>query len=127
MSSEKHDRRYLQDRLREEIDRHARYGHEFSIIVFEAQPVAAGASMRQRMEEAIEALRPQLRPSDVVARAFEDAIALLLVETSAPGARDALIRVRSRLAPIGLAWHVTTLTYPQDAPRIAALPLATAA
>jgi GGDEF domain-containing protein len=128
MSTIDHDRRYLQDRLREEIDRHARYGHPFAVVVLEALPAADGIPVRQRVDAAIEALRSQLRPSDVIARAFEDVIALLLVETDAAGAHDALLRLRGRLARIGpAAWRITSYNYPKDATRIAALPLATAA
>ena len=128
MTAIKHDRRYLQDRLAEEINRHARHGHPFAVIVLEAQPAADGASVRQRLDAAIEALVSQLRPSDVVARAFEDVIGILLVETDPSGAQDALLRLRGRLAFIGgTAWHITVYSYPKDAETIAALPLATAA
>lgn len=128
MSATKHDRRYLQDRLAEEINRHARHGHPFSMIVLEAQPAADGVSVRQRLDAAIEALTPQLRPSDVIARAFEDVIGILLVETDAPGAQDALLRLRGRLAFIGgTSWQITTYSYPRDAEAIAVSPLATAA
>jgi GGDEF domain-containing protein len=128
MTTPNHDRRYLQDRLAEEVDRYARHQHPFALFVFEAQPIADGISVRHRLNEAIESMRPQLRPSDVIARVFEDAIAVLLVETDANGAKHALLRLRGRLATLGsLAWRIETYAYPRDAESIAALPLATAA
>jgi len=128
MTTANHDRRYLQDRIREEIDRQSRHGHPFAIFVFEAQPMADGATVRHRVNEAIESIRPQLRPSDVIARVFEDAIAVLLVETDAWGAKHALLRLRGRLATLGsLAWRIETYVYPKDAQAIESLPLSTAA
>jgi GGDEF domain-containing protein len=128
MTTSNHDRRYLQDRIGEEIARHARYGHPFALFVFEAQPIADGVSVRHRVNEAIESMRPQLRPSDVIARVFEDAIAVLLVETDADGAKHTLLRLRGRLATLGsLSWRVDTYVYPRDDETIAALPLSTAA
>jgi GGDEF domain-containing protein len=128
MSATNHDRRYLQDRIGEEIDRHSRHGHPFALFVFEAQTVADGVSVRHRINEAIEAIRPQLRPSDVIARVFEDALAVMLVETDAEGAKHALLRLRGRLATLGsLAWRIETYNYPHDSETIATLPLSTAA
>ncbi len=128
MTSAYHDRRHLQDRIREEIDRAARYGHPFAIFVFEAQPIADGVTVRHRVNEAIESIRPQLRPSDVIARVFEDAIAVLLVETDAWGAKHALLRLRGRLATLGSrAWRIEMYVYPKDAQAIESLPLSTAA
>ena len=128
MTAANHDRRYLQDRLAEEVDRYARHGHPFALFVFEAQPIADGVTVRHRVNEAIEAVRPQMRPSDVIARVFEDAFAVLLVETDAEGAKHALLRLRGRLATLGsLAWHIETYAYPRDAESIAGLPLSTAA
>jgi hypothetical protein len=128
MTTVKHDRQYLQSRIREEIDRGARHGHPFTILVFEAQPVSDGVSVRHRTEAAIEAMLPQLRPSDVIARAFEDAVAVLLVETDAWGAKHALMRLRGRLGVLGSrAWRIEVYTYPRDAEPIASLPLLTAA
>ena len=128
MTTPKHDRQYLQNRIREEIDRASRHGHPFTLLLFEAQPISDGVSVRHRIEAAMEAMLPQLRPSDVIARAFEDAIAVLLVETDPWGAKHALMRLRGRLAALGsLAWRVETYTYPRDAEPIATLPLLTAA
>ena len=125
---EHHDRRYLQDRVLEEIDRHRRHGHEFSLLVFEARPVSDGVPVRRKIDDAIDILRESLRPSDVAVRAFEDLIAVLLIETDRHGAADALFRLRGRLAGlVGTTWHIDTYTYPSDSRTINELSLLTAA
>jgi hypothetical protein len=61
-------------------------------------------------------------------RAFEDLIAVLLIETGRDGAADALFRLRGRLARLGgTTWRIDTYTYPADAGTINELPLLTAA
>jgi GGDEF domain-containing protein len=128
MTSGNHDRSYLQDRVREEIDRFRRHGHLFSILVFEARPVSDGIPVRRKIEAAIEILGALLRPSDVAARAFDDVIAVLLVETDAGGAKDALFRLRAKLAPIGgAAWHIDSYTYPDQESALRHLAMLTAA
>lgn len=123
-----HDRRYLQDRVREEIDRFRRHGHAFSLLVFEARPVSDGVPVRRKIDGAIEILSGDLRPSDVAARAFEDVIAVLLIETDAEGAKDALFRLRGKLAPLGgTTWHIDTYTYPEHEMTLRHLSMLTAA
>ncbi len=127
LNSENHGRSYLQDRVREEIDRFRRHGHQFSLLVFEARPSSDGIPVRRKVEAAIDALATQLRPSDVVARAFDDVIAVLLVETTAVGTKDALVRLRGRMAPIGGTWHIDTYTYPDHESTMRHLAMLTAA
>jgi hypothetical protein len=113
--------------LREEVARHARHGHEFSLVVFEAQ-AGDGVRLRQRIDAAMTLMASQLRPSDVMARVFEDVVAVLLVETSASEANATLMRLRGRLVALGpQPWRVEAFNYPRDAAAIAALPVATAA
>jgi GGDEF domain-containing protein len=121
-----HDRSYMQDRLREEIARAKRYGTPFAVIVFEAT-ASDGAPLRTRLERALQAIVPVVRPSDVVALVFEDTIAVLLVQTSAASAKDALLRMRDRVAQVSGSWSVTAYTYPRHEAAIEALPLLTAA
>ena len=127
MPSEKHDRVYLQSRLREELDRARRYDRVFSLLIFEAVPSTDGIPIRKKVEFAITAVATQLRASDVVATVFEDAIAALLVETDETGAHDALFRIRNRLAAQAGRWQVTTLCFPRDRAEIENAPLLNAA
>lgn len=123
-----HDRAYLQSRVNEEMARAQRHGHPFSLLIFEAVPATDGVPVRRKIDRTIELLLGRLRPSDVVARAFEDMIVVLLTETDADGAKDALFRLRSRLWVSGIAsWGVAMYTFPQDQPVIDTLPALNAA
>ena len=128
VTAEGHDRAYLQSRIREEIDRARRYGHPFSLLVLEAHPANDGIPIRRKVDHAIERVCAGLRPSDIVARAFDDTVVILLVETDAAGARDALFRLRNRLFQVGkLSWNISALTFPRDGDAIEVLPAFTAA
>jgi GGDEF domain-containing protein len=122
-----HDRPYIQSRIREEIARGKRHGHPFALLVFEEVPASDGISTHKKMEYGLEALRRVARIDDVVARAFDDTIVVLLVETDARGAKDALLRMRNRLAQGAGWWQVTTYQYPLHGAAIEALTLLSAA
>jgi hypothetical protein len=115
-----HDRMYIESRIREEVARSKRYAHPFSIATFEIVPAADGVPIRQHIDYAVAAIEATVRPSDVVAHAFDDVVVLLLIETDAAGARDCLMRVRNRLINHG-HWNVTLYDYPADADRIEAM------
>jgi hypothetical protein len=112
--SEKHDRTYLQSRLREELDRARRYERQFSMLVFEAVPATDGIPLRKKVEFALDAVASQMRASDVVAGVFDDTIAVLLVETDEHGAHDALFRIRNKLTARAGRWQVTIYCFPRD-------------
>ncbi len=126
-NSETHDRRYLQYRLHEELDRGKRYGREFSLLVFEMVPSSDALPPRRKMRLALQAIAATVRPSDVIAEAYEDTVAVLLVETGARGAKDALMRIRNRIVGSAGTWQVSLYYFPQQGEMIAALPLLTAA
>jgi hypothetical protein len=123
-----HDRGYMQSRLREEMARHARHGHPFAIVLFEARP-GDRLQIRRRIDWWAETICARLRPSDVIARAFDDTIVALLVETDAMGAHDVVFRLRNVLASsgAGAGWTLESYIFPQDEQVIRALPLLTAA
>jgi len=125
--TETHDRAYIQSRLREEIARARRYDRRFALLLFEAVPSTDGIPIRRKVDYALEAIRATIRPSDVVARVFEDTVLVLLVETDARGARDALMRIRNRVARQAGNWQVTTFLFPEHAENIEGLPALSAA
>lgn len=125
--TESHDRAYMQSRLREELARAQRYERRFALLLFEAIPSSDGMPIRKKMEIALDAIRATIRPSDVVARCFDDTVLVLLVEADARSAHDALLRIRNRVARQAGNWQVTTLTFPEHAEEIAALPVLAAA
>jgi GGDEF domain-containing protein len=125
-ASEAIDRSYLRSRLREEIARADRYGSGFVLIVFESVPASDGVSIRRRIAYALERLEQKLRPSDIIGKAFEDCLVVLLVETDAAGAHDVMIRLRAGLVGSG-QWNISSYIYPHDRDAIAGIPLLTAA
>ena len=128
-TGESHTRPYLQSRIHEEAARHDRHGHPFALLVFEAVVTADGVPVHRKVEWLESVLRTHVRPSDIVARAFDDTIVALLVETDAAGAPDALFRLRRIIAEsgTGASWRPALYVYPEDQPSILALPLVTAA
>lgn len=112
---EVHGRGYMQHRVHEEIDRFRRHGVEFSLVVFKARPGADGVPVRQRVDEAIAALNGIARPSDVVARVFDNAITVLLVHTGPRQLPQALRRLERSLAlPAAVRWEVDAYAFPRD-------------
>jgi hypothetical protein len=124
--SEAHDRSYLQSRLREEIARSKRHGRPFGVLVFEEVPSADGLRVRQKLEYGLKALSATARNYDIVGGAYDDTIAVLLIEADARGMRDALFRFRARMTRQAGTWRVTAYHYPEDAETIEALPLLSA-
>lgn len=129
MTGDRHDRAYLRSRIQEETSRHQRHSHPFALLVFEAGLTGDGVTVRRKCDWLEDLLRARLRPSDVIARAFEDTVVALLVETGRDGAHDALFRVRGMIAAsgAGAGWHIDSYVFPDDAGAIAALTLMTAA
>ena len=120
-----HDRPYLQSRIHEESARYARHGHPFALLVFEAVATNDGVPVRRKLDWLEEVLRAHVRPSDVIARAFDDTIVALLVQTGADGARDALFRLRRLIAEsgTGASWRPAMYAYPADAALINTSPM----
>jgi hypothetical protein len=124
---ERHGREYIQARIREEIGRATRFGHPFALLIFEEIPAADGIAQRKKMEYGLAALAGVARTCDAIARAFDDTIVVLLVETDARGAKDALMHMRERLARGAGSWQVTVYDFPKHQAEIERLPLLTAA
>src|SRR5260221_7948495 len=107
MGTERHDRAYLQARLREEIARARRHQTRFALIVFEETPSADGLAVGQKMQFGMQALASAVRDCDIVGQVFEDTLAVLLIETTRQDAHDALLRILDRLSRRAGTWHVT--------------------
>lgn len=118
-----HDRSYMQSRLYEELARARRYSRPFSLIVLQALPSTDGLPVGQKLMAALDTIADSVRPSDVIARLYDDTILLLLVETDARNARDALQRVGGRVARLAGRWQVRQLSFPEHAQKIEALSL----
>lgn len=121
-----HDRSYMRSRVREEMARARRYNRPFAVVTFEAIPVSDGIPIRKKIDYALRIIEEKVRPSDVVARVFDDMVAVLFVETDATGARDALFRLRNTLLGSG-HWQIIVYLFPRDEAAMEAMPLLNAA
>ena len=115
------DRAYLQQRIREEIERSRRYKHEFALLVCEAAPAADGIPMRLKVAHGVRAIEHAVRSSDIIARAYDDVVVVLLIETGATGLEDALFRIRQKLTVEAGAWRFSGYSFPADEAAICAL------
>jgi hypothetical protein len=115
------DRLQLRQRIAEELERSRRHGHAFGLLVFEAVTANDGLPLRQKMRAALDAIEAVVRVSDMIARPYEDMLAVVLVETDATGTRDALFRIRQRIADRAGTWRVTVLHFPEHAQTITAM------
>ncbi len=122
-----HDRLYLQSRLREELARAKRFGHEFALLVFEMVPSSDGLLPHKKLDYGLQVLNHCVRACDTAAYVYDDTLAALLVETDAWGAKDALQRVRNLLQRHAGTWQVTVYHFPEHEEAIGALPLLSAA
>jgi hypothetical protein len=113
------DRPHLRVRLEEETERSTRYRHHFALLVFEALPAADGLPIRRKVALALEGVLAVVRLSDVIAQPYDDMLVVMLVETDAAGANDALFRIRRRITDRAGTWKVTTLLFPEQADAIA--------
>ena len=94
-------RDYMERRLAEEHHRALRYGRPFSALTFVLEDPADGKGVPVAVQRAAaNALRQQLRESDVLARVAPGTFVALLTETSADHAQLARVRL-ARLYPTG--------------------------
>jgi GGDEF domain-containing protein len=127
MPADIYDRDLFNRRLREELARSARYGHEFCLAVLEAHGGTNGMSVQEKMQVGESILTRALRTSDIAGRVFEDTLAAVLVETGHQGATDAMHRIAARLANRTGPWHITLYFFPAGAEEIEAQPFLSAA
>jgi GGDEF domain-containing protein len=88
------DPAYFAYRLELEMARARRYSHPLSLLTLTVQPPNEGGTTRVRLDSLAAALRDLCRPSDIVGRADEKSIGVILPETGF----DHLHSPRSRLA-----------------------------
>lgn len=110
---------YFVDIAGREIDLARRHGRRFALASVEVDPTAAGLSFDAR--SAVELVLGAVRDTDVVARADEQELLLLLPETTTKGARTLRRRVLERLQTLHraaalprLALRVGVASFPFD-------------
>ncbi len=110
-----YNRRFLFVRLEEEISRHRRFGHPVAVVLFDLDGFKEVNDGRGHMigDETLrdigQVLTKYSRGINVVARYGGDEFAILLVETSAEGARLYAERIRQIISshPYSHGMHVT--------------------
>ncbi len=98
------NRRYFDERLGEEVSRHARYGGDFSLVLFDLDHFKKYNDTYghrvgdELLRQVAQAARESVRNIDLVFRYGGDEFALLLPETNPHEARVVCERVQTRLA-----------------------------
>lgn len=117
-----HVRWYFWLRVLDEVNRSARYGAPFALLLMRAESSSA-APVRQQTEAA--ARVPQaVRSTDLAGLLGQGRVGVLLMHQTAASAGQARDRVVDRLRatlPKGIEWKVELLTYPEDAAEISNL------
>src|SRR5690606_36426637 len=114
-----HNRRYFEQRLREEVDRALRKGSPLSCLLVDLDHFKEVNDRHGHLigdvvlREVAEQIKDQLRLSDAMARYGGEEFAVLRVQTGAASARAIAERIRERIAaqalklPDGRALHIT--------------------
>lgn len=114
-----HNRRYFEQRLREEVDRALRKGFPLSCLLVDLDHFKSVNDRHGHLigdvvlREVAEQIKDQLRLSDAMARYGGEEFAVLLVQTHAGSARAIAERIRERIAaqsiklPDGSRLHIT--------------------
>lgn len=85
-------------RIQEEVERAKRFNLGLGLVVIGASHEPASAAI---LEGLLDAVRPDIRASDLTGRLSGDMVAIVLVHTEAVGADTVLARVRRRLESLG--------------------------
>ena len=105
---------YFWLRLLDEVNRSARYGSPFGLLILE--PEQPGAP-RRALEEAASRVASAVRSTDLAGRLGVGGVGVILLEQDEPGAAAAAARIIERLAerPGAVSWRTDLYCYPRDA------------
>ena len=112
---------YFWLRVLDEVNRSARYGAPFGLLLLDAH-APEGAS-RHAVDEAVSAITGAIRATDLGGLLGRGSAAVLLPEQGAGSAAAATSRILERLKPRsgGVTWTQRLLSYPGDAAEISHL------
>lgn len=111
---------YFWLRVLDEVNRSARYGHPFGLVLLD---VDAGAK-RARVDEAMVQVTACIRGTDLAGRIGETRAGVLLPHQDVAHAEEAaarIVRQLERTAGREVSWSSRLLTYPVEAPEISNL------
>lgn len=117
-----HVRWYFWLRVLDEVNRSARYGAPFALLLLEARP-EAGVGHRS-IEQAASRVPAAIRGTDIGGALGEGKVGVLLMQQDEQGAETATARVIERLVPgqpHGVSWVSRLLCYPRDGGEISSL------
>jgi diguanylate cyclase (GGDEF)-like protein len=115
------NRRVFEERVQQEIDACKRHAKSLAIVIIDLDDLkkindSGGHSLGDQILRGLSAaLCASCRSADVVARIAGDEFAMLLVETDADLARQAIRRVSAALRRAGLRCSIGVALYPRDA------------
>lgn len=118
-----YNRKYLADRIAQEIKRNNRYDRKMSLLLFDldrfkTMNLRYGYSFgNEILKNVVQTIKEQLRESDVIGRYEEDAFLVLLPETSKKDAETVASRIHETLStlvspknkPLGLLATIATV------------------
>lgn len=103
---------YFWLRVLDEVNRSARYGNPFGLLLLDAED---GARSKKTLDEAASAVAIAIRSTDIAGRLAERRVGVILLEQDADGAKMGAERVLKRIAArSGFGWRPTLLAYPGD-------------
>jgi hypothetical protein len=105
---------YFWLRVLDEVNRSARYGSPFGLLVLE--PEQPGAP-RRVIDDAASRVADAIRSTDLAGRLDGGRVGVILLEQDAEGSATAVERIIERLAvrPCGVSWRTSLYCYPRDA------------
>ena len=112
---------YFKARLAEEVRRAERYGRRFAVVFVNCEDIGArrvfnNVRPRMRCTDIVEVIRSQQPPAGASSEkpgASSDQVAMILPETSKPGAQTAVGRLEVHLSSMG-ALQLGVAYYPDD-------------
>jgi hypothetical protein len=113
---------YFWLRVLDEVNRSARYGAPFGLLLLEAEADATAG--RHAIEGALASVPAAIRSTDLGGLLGPARVGVMLTEQAAESAAQARIRLLERLAkstPHGVRWTERLLTYPEDGGEISSL------
>jgi GGDEF domain-containing protein len=113
---------YFWLRVLDEVNRAARYGAPFALLMLEAE--AAPGKLSRLTDEALSYVPACIRSTDLGGALGRGAAAVLLTHQDAEAAETARARILDRLAavlPSGIRWRTELLCYPEHSAEISNL------
>jgi len=113
---------YFWLRVLDEVNRSARYGSPFALLLLEA--VAPPSASRRKLAEAASGVPATIRSTDLGGVIAPGRVGILLMQQNVEAADAAKERILERLAgsvPKGVRWAPRLLCYPEDGAEISNL------